>query len=269
MTQTLTTRPSPADSDEYARNLRSLDGGDADAEGRVITVLIACGDNFSRAGARAMLATQPDIAVVGCAADGEETLAMARQLEPDVTLVDIGLPGMDAVEVTRRLALDRDLSELRVVIVSVSEQDEEVFASLRAGASGLVLRSVQPGELIRAVRAVAAGNAALPPGLVRRVITELASRPDPRLPVSSQLDELTRREREVMALVALGLSNSEIAEHLVVAPATARTHVSRALCKLRVRDRAQLVTVAYETGLVRPTQTAVARCGVTVATVAA
>jgi DNA-binding NarL/FixJ family response regulator len=155
------------------------------------------------------------------------------------------------------------------VILSVSEHDDEVFAALRAGASGFLLRDVEPVELIRAVRAVAAGEAALSPGLVRRVIAELASRPDPRLHAPSQLDELTRREREVMALVAAGLSNDEIADHLVVAPATARTHVSRALCKLRVRDRAQLVTLAYETGLVLPKETAAARSATLAATFAA
>jgi DNA-binding NarL/FixJ family response regulator len=176
-------------------------------------------------------------------------------------VVDIALPGIDGVELTRRLAVEADGSGMRVVILSVSERDEEVFSALRAGASGFLPRDVEPAELIDAVRTVAAGDAALSPRIVRRVVTELVSRPDPQLPAPDRLGELTRREREVMALVAEGLSNDQIAEHLVVTRATARTHVSRALGKLRVRDRAQLVTLAYQTGLVLPKKTAAARPG--------
>jgi DNA-binding NarL/FixJ family response regulator len=238
------------------------------SEQDVIRVLIAYGDNFARTGLRAVLGTRRDMAVVGCAADGDEALALARQFQPDVMLVDIALPRIDGVELTRRLALDRELSDVCVVILSVSEEHDALCASLRAGAKGFLLHDVESAEVIRAVRTVAAGEAALSPSLVRLVIGEFASRPDPQLPGPSQLDELTRREREIMTLVAEGLSNAEIAERLVVSPATARTHVSRALGKLRLRDRAQLVTLAYETGLVLPRQTGAARSRMRPATLA-
>jgi DNA-binding NarL/FixJ family response regulator len=264
MTQVLATRSSRLELDDYPLSLVPVDAVDVvDVEpgsgGDVIGVLVAYGDSFARTGLRAVLNTNPDIAVVGCAADGDQAVAMARQVQPDVMLLDIGLPGIDGVELTRRLALDQELSQIRVVLLGVSVEDDEVFSSFRAGASGFLLRDVEPAELIAAVRAVAAGEAALSPCLMRRVIAEFASRPDPRFHASSLLEELTRREREVVALVAAGLSNDEIAERLVVAPATARTHVSRALCKLRVRDRAGLVTLAYETGLVLPRDTATLR----------
>jgi DNA-binding NarL/FixJ family response regulator len=263
MTQTLNTLPLRIDLDESPRSLISVEAADADPGSTkgVIDVLIAYGDNFARTGLRSVLGTTGDIAVVGCASDGDEAVALARQVQPDVMLVDIALPAIGGIELTQRLARDGFLSRVRVVILSVSEQDDEVFASLRAGASGFLLREVEPGELICAVRTVASGEVVLSPSVVRRVIAELASRPDPRLPAPSRLDELTRREREVMALVAVGLSNQEIAERLVVAPATARTHVSRTLCKLRARDRAQLVTLAYETGLVLPSETRITRSG--------
>jgi DNA-binding NarL/FixJ family response regulator len=240
------------DRDEHPRHLVSVDAIDASpSSGKDgIGVLIAYGDRLARTGLRTLLDTERDIAVVGCAADGDEAVALVREIQPDVVLVDIALPGIDGVELTRRLGVDA--SGTRVLIISGSEQDEEVFSSLRAGASGFLRRDLEPAELIRAVRTVAAGNAALSPRVVRRVIAELASQPDPELPPPDQLDELTAREREVMALVATGLSNDQIAEHLVVTRATARTHVSRALCKAGVRSRAQLVTLAYETGLVLP-----------------
>jgi DNA-binding NarL/FixJ family response regulator len=213
--------------------------------------MIAYGDKFARAGLRALLSVKRDMAVVGCAGDGHHAVAVASEARPDVVLLDIALPGIGGVQLTRQLVAD-DSSLVRVLILSVSEQDDELFSSLRAGASGFLRRDVEPAELINAIRTVAAGEVALAPRIVRRVIAELAARPDPRQHSPEQLDELTRREREVVALVAVGLSNGEIAERLVVAPATARTHVSRALCKLQVRNRAQLVTLAYETGLVLP-----------------
>jgi DNA-binding NarL/FixJ family response regulator len=270
MTQVLATRSSRLEVDDYPLSLVPIDAVDVEpgSGADVIGVLVAYGDSFARTGLRAVLNTSPDIAVVGCAADGEQALAMARQVQPDVMLLDMVLPGIDGVELTRRLALDRELSRIRVVLLGVSGQDDEVFSSFRAGASGFLLRDVEPTELIAAIRAVAAGEAALSPCLMRRVITEFASRPDPRLHASSRLEELTRREREVVALVAAGLSNDEIAERLVVAPATARTHVSRALCKLRVRDRAGLVTLAYETGLVLARDTATLRSAASRATAA-
>jgi DNA-binding NarL/FixJ family response regulator len=194
--------------------------------------------------------------VAGAAADGEQAVGLAAQLLPDVLLVDISLPGIDAVEVTRRVVADPATAGVQVLILGASEQGEEVFASLRAGASGFLLRDTEAAEFAGSVRAIASGGAALSPSVVRRVIAELAAQPDPRLPGPEQLEELTAREREVMALVATGLSNDEIAEHLVVTRATAKTHVSRALGKLNARDRAQLVVLAYETGLVLPKQAA-------------
>jgi DNA-binding NarL/FixJ family response regulator len=232
-----------------------------------IHVLIAYGDDFARTGLRAVLQTERDIAVIGCAAGGRQAVALARQIRPDVLLVDIALPGIDGVEVTRRLAVDA--SRTRVLILSRSERDEDVFPSLRAGASGFLRRDTEPAELVRAVRTVAAGNGSLSPSVVRRVIAELSSQPDPGLPGPAQLDELTAREREVMVLVAAGLSNDQIAESLVVTRATAKTHVSSARRKLGAHSRAQLVTLAYETGLVLPKKTAVARSGVLAAKFAA
>jgi DNA-binding NarL/FixJ family response regulator len=231
-----------------------------------IRVLIAYGDMLARAGLNALLEVEQGISVAGSASDGEEVVAMAAEIRPDVLLIDITMPGVDGVEVTRRIVSDPDTSGVHVLILSSSEQDEEVFACLRAGADGFLLRETEPPELIQGVRAVAGGEAALSPGVVRRVIDELASQPDPRLPGPDQLDELTPRELEVMGLVAAGLSNSEIAEHLVISGATAKTHVSRALVKLHARDRAQLVTLAYETGLVLPRQPTAAGFGVPAAT---
>jgi DNA-binding NarL/FixJ family response regulator len=217
-----------------------------------IGVVIAYGDKLARVGLHALLDVEPDIDVVGSAADGEQAVALAGEMRPDVMLVDMTLPGIDGVEVTRRIGADPDAAGVHILIVSGSEQDDEVFASLRAGASGFLLRDADPAELVHGVRAVAKGEAALTARGVRRVIAELAAQPDPRLPGPEQLEELTAREREVMALVAAGLSNDQIAERLVVTRATAKTHVSRALIKLHARDRAQLVTLAYETGLVLP-----------------
>jgi DNA-binding NarL/FixJ family response regulator len=215
-------------------------------------VLIAYADKLGRAGLGALVDVEADMTVAGFAGDGEEAVALAGEVRPDVLLVDAKLPGIDAVEVTRRIVADPDIAEVQVLVLGACEQDGEVLASLRAGASGFLPRDTEPVELIGGVRAVAAGEAALSPSGVRRVIAELASQPDPGLPGPERLDELTAREREVMALVAAGLTNEQIAEHLVVAHATAKTHVSRALGKLRANSRAQLVTLAYETGLVAP-----------------
>jgi DNA-binding NarL/FixJ family response regulator len=233
-----------------------------------IRILIAFGDKLARAGLNALFDGEQGIAVAGSAADGEEAVALARHTRPDVLLIDLALPGIDGVEVTRRIVSDPDTSAVRVLILSASEQDEDIFSSLRAGASGFLLRDADPAELSEGVRAVASGEAALSAGAVRLVIAELASQPDPQLPGPQQLDELTAREREVMALVAAGLSNEQIAEHLVISWATAKTHVSRALTKLHARDRAQLVTLAYETGLVLPRQPTAMGFGVPDATLA-
>jgi DNA-binding NarL/FixJ family response regulator len=171
---------------------------------------------------------------------------------PDVLLIDIAAPGTDPGTVTQRILGDADTSSVHVLVLGESEDDEKIFSSLRAGASGFLVRDAEPAELTRAIRAVAAGEAALSPRSVRRVIAELAAQPDPRRANPELLEELTPRELEVMALVAGGLSNDEIAEQLVVTPATAKTHVSRVMTKLRAHHRAQLVTLAYETGLVQP-----------------
>jgi DNA-binding NarL/FixJ family response regulator len=216
----------------------------------MIRLLIAHGDHLSRAGLKALLDDEPDIMVAGSAGDGEDAIAQAREIRPDVLLVDAALPGTDGVEVTRQIFATPGLSGVEVVMLGDSDTDGEVLSALRAGATGFLPRDTEPGALLHALRAVAAGEAALSPSVVRRMISELVAWPDPGLPGPEQLEELTPREREVMGLVATGLSNEEIAKHLVISQATAKTHVSRTLYKLHARSRAQLVTVAYETGLV-------------------
>jgi DNA-binding NarL/FixJ family response regulator len=216
-------------------------------------VVLADGEALVRAGLLALLEGDGTVTVVGEAASGEETLALAGSLSPDVVLIDVGLPGLDSVEVTRRLLAD---SGVPVMLLTTSETDDRIFAALRAGASGLVLKDADPDELLRAVEVLARGDALLSPRLTSRLIAHLASRPEPRQ-LSDRLDGelgelLTAREREVLTLVAMGLSNHEIAEELVVSPATARTHVSRAMVKLGARDRSQLVVFAYENGVVTP-----------------
>jgi DNA-binding NarL/FixJ family response regulator len=216
-----------------------------------IRVLVAHGDRLARAGLGALLEAEADVAVVGSAADGTEAVALAEQLRPDVLLLDMAVPGIDAFTVTRLFA-EADTPGARVLIIGESDEDEKIFSSLRAGASGFLIRDAEPAELMQGIRTVAAGEAALSPSSVRRVIDELAGQPDPLGGTPELLDELTARELEVMALVAGGLSNGEIAQRLVVTLATAKTHVSRVMTKLRAHHRAQLVTLAYETGLVRP-----------------
>jgi DNA-binding NarL/FixJ family response regulator/two-component sensor histidine kinase len=221
---------------------------------RSIRVLVADGVRLIRGALRALLEAETDLAVAGEAASGQEVVALVGETHPDVVLMDVELPGLDGVEVIRRIVADPEFSEVNVLIVTASERDDQLLGSLRAGANGFVSRDSEPGELVRAVRRVAAGQTVLSPRVARRVIAELASQPDPWRPSPDELEELTAREREVVALVAAGLSNDEIAQRLVIAPATAKTHVSRALGKLDARDRAQLVTLAYETGLVLPRQ---------------
>jgi DNA-binding NarL/FixJ family response regulator len=211
-----------------------------------IRVVVADGHALVRAGFRALLEQRPAIEVVGEAADGDEAVALATRLRPDVVLIDGSLPGLDCVEATRRTLAETGAA---VMLLTGSEGDERIFDALRAGASGLMVRDTEPTELVRAVELLARGEALLSPPIARRLIAELAARPEPRMPESDLLDELTTREREVVALVALGLSNDEIAARLVVTPATAKTHVSRAMVKLHARDRAQLVVFAYEAGL--------------------
>jgi len=217
----------------------------------VIRVLLADDQALVRAGFRALLQAQADIDVVGEAADGDEATRLARSLTPDIVLMDIRMPGVDGLEATRRIVADPRLAQVRVVILTTFDLDEYVFEALRVGASGFLVKDTEPVELIKGVRAVARGDALLSPGVTRTLIAEFATRAkQPRH--TPALDSLTEREREVMALAAAGLTNDEIAERLVVSPATAKTHVSRAMIKLGARDRAQLVVFAYESGLVRP-----------------
>jgi DNA-binding NarL/FixJ family response regulator len=219
----------------------------------MIRVLLADDQALVRAGFRALLNAEPDIEVVAEAADGVEAVRLAAQTRPDVVLMDIRMPGVDGLEATRRIAADPTLTGTRVVILTTFELDEYVFEALRTGASGFLVKDTEPVELLRGVRAVAAGDALLSPSVTRRVIGEFAApgRRGRRAP-PRELEQLTEREREVMVLVAEGLSNDEIATRLVISPATAKTHVSRAMVKLAARDRAQLVVYAYEAGLIRP-----------------
>jgi DNA-binding NarL/FixJ family response regulator len=224
----------------------------ADNHEGAIRVLIAEGQGLVRAGFRALLERQDGISVAAEASAGEEAVAAALAVRPDVVLMDIALPGLDGVEATQRILDEVDPGEIRFVMLMTSESDDAVFGALRAGATGLLLKDADPDDLVEAVRVVASGDAMLAPTLARRLVCEFLSRPERLQSSPAQLEELTPREREVVALVACGLSNEEIAERLVVTRATAKTHVSRALCKLHARDRAQLVVMAYETGLVRP-----------------
>ncbi|MFI6051881.1 response regulator [Streptomyces violascens] len=217
----------------------------------MIRVLLADDQLLVRAGFRALLDAQGDIEVVGEAADGEEALGLVRQLRPDIVLMDIRMPRLDGLAATRRITSDPDLAAVKVVMLTTFELDEYVFEAIRAGASGFLVKDTEPEELLRAVRAVVGGDALLSPGVTRRLIAEFAAR-SKEPAAADTLAELTEREREVMALVGIGLSNEEIARRLVVSPLTAKTHVSRAMVKLGARDRAQLVVLAYESGLVRP-----------------
>ena len=214
-----------------------------------VRVLVADGQALVRAGFRALLESGGRISVVGEASTGEEAVAEARRLRPDVVLLDATLPGLDCVEATGRMLADPGIA---VMLLTATEQDERIFATLRAGASGLLLKDTEPAELVRAIELLARGDALLSPRLTRRLIAELSSVPDPQLPSSELLDELTPREREVVGLVALGLSNPDIAERLVISPATSKTHVSRAMLKLGAHDRAQLVAFAFHAGLAVP-----------------
>ncbi|CAL9554840.1 response regulator [Streptomyces sp. enrichment culture] len=218
----------------------------------MIRVVLADDQTLVRAGFRSILADEADIEVVGEAADGEQAVALARELRPDVVLMDIRMPGTDGLEATRRITGDPRLEGVRVVILTTFDMDDYVYGALRAGASGFLVKDTEPMELLHGVRVVARGDALIAPAVTRRLIAEFAGRGARRPDPSPRLNALTEREREVMGLVGAGLTNDEIAQRLVLSPATAKTHVSRIMTKLDVRDRAQLVILAYESGMITP-----------------
>ncbi|GAB1819755.1 response regulator [Herbidospora sp. RD11066] len=217
----------------------------------MIRVLLVDDQPLLRSGFRALLDLEDDIEVVGEASDGEEGLALARRLVPDIVLIDIQMPVLDGIEATRRIAAEPALSGVRVVVLTNYGFDEYVFNALRAGAAGFLVKDIVPEDFLHAVRVAARGDALLAPSITRRLIDRYVTQPlHPG--VSRGLKELTNREREAVALVAKGLSNDQIADHMVISPLTAKTHVNRAMTKLHARDRAQLVILAYESGLVTP-----------------
>jgi DNA-binding NarL/FixJ family response regulator len=216
----------------------------------VIGVLLADDQPLVRAGLRVLFEGEQDISVIGEAANGEQALSLARHWRPDVVLMDIRMPVLDGLQATRQIAAEPELTGVKVVILTTFESDEYLFEALRAGASGFLLKDAEPTELLQAVRVVAAGEALLSPSVTRRLIERFVAVPEPDPSPPHQLDALTEREREIMALVARGPSNDEIAELLTISPATVKTHVSRAMVKLGARDRAQLVVLAYRSGLV-------------------
>jgi DNA-binding NarL/FixJ family response regulator len=217
----------------------------------VIRVLLVDDQPLIRSGIRALLDAEDDISVVAEAADGHEALALAVAHEPDIVLMDVQMPELDGVEATRRIVDDERLSDVRVVMLTNYGLDEYVFNALRAGASGFLVKDTEPADLLQALRVTVRGDALLSPGVTRRLISEFVARPADVLS-SAYVEQLTNREREVVALVAHGLSNDEIAQRMVLSPLTAKTHVSRAMTKLGARDRAQLVVFAYQSGLVAP-----------------
>jgi RNA polymerase sigma factor (sigma-70 family) len=218
-----------------------------------VKVLLADDQALVRAGFKVLLDTEDDVTVVGGAADGADAVEQVRRHRPDVVLMDIRMPVLDGLEATRQIAATRGLEGVRVLILTTYDTDAYVFEALQAGASGFLLKDSGPAELLHAIRVVAAGEALLAPRITRRLIAQFTATRTAHQVSEDRLAELTQREREVLALVGQGLSNQEIAEQLVISKATARTHVSRAMVKLGARDRAQLVVVAYQTGLVSPT----------------
>ncbi|HEX6351519.1 response regulator transcription factor [Actinophytocola sp.] len=219
----------------------------------MIRVLLADDQTLIRAGYKMILDAEPDLEVVGEAVNGREAVFLARTTRADVVLMDIRMPEVDGIEATRRIAADDDLAGVRILVLTTFENDENVLHAVRAGASGFLGKNVGPDELIHAVRVVAAGDALLSPKATRGLVQHVLDQPDPT--PQPALEGLTDREREVLVLVAHGLSNEDIAERLTLSPLTAKTHVNRAMTKLGARDRAQLVVIAYRCGLVRPGDT--------------
>jgi DNA-binding NarL/FixJ family response regulator len=219
----------------------------------MIRIVLADDQALVRAGFRALLDAEDDLEVVGEAASGDEAVSRVRSTRPDLVLMDVRMPGLDGLEATRRVLHDPANDGVKVIVLTTFEVDEYIFDALRYGASGFLLKDIEPTDLLRAVRVVAGGDALLSPSVTRRLIAEFAGRPEPVRPDTALLDELTDREREVLTLVADGRSNTQIADDLFLSPATVKTHVNRAMSKLGARDRAQLVIAAYRSGLVDPT----------------
>ena len=217
-----------------------------------IRALVVDDQALVRGSFRVLVDTAPDLTSVGEAANGTEAVELARREKPDIVLMDIRMPGMDGIEATRQITTSADTSGVRVLILTTFDLDEYVFAALRAGASGFLLKDTPPADLLAAIRVVVAGDALLAPGVTRRLIAEFTRHPETPLRPMAALDHITEREREVLTLIGLGLSNTEIAARLHVSLSTAKTHVGRLLMKLSARDRAQLVIAAYDAGLVRP-----------------
>jgi DNA-binding NarL/FixJ family response regulator len=217
----------------------------------MIRIVLADDQALLRAGLRVLLDAEDDLEVVGEAEDGDDAIATVRRLRPDVVVMDIRMPDLDGLAATREIVADPELAGVHIVVLTTFDLDEYVFEAIRAGATGFLLKDAEPTELLRAIRLAAAGEALMAPTVTRRLIAEFAARPEHRTIDTTALRQLTDREREVVALVAGGLSNEEIAAELYISPATARTHVSRAMIKLNARDRAQLVVFAYESGLIR------------------
>ncbi|WP_131741254.1 response regulator [Actinomadura roseirufa] len=217
---------------------------------RPVRVLVADDQALLRGSFRALVDSSEGLTTVGEAADGAETVELARALRPDVILMDVRMPRLDGIEATRRIRADAANAAVRVLILTMFDLDAYVFSALRAGASGFLLKDVPPPDLLAAIRVIAAGEALLAPAVTRRLIEEFARRPEPDRPLTRDLDGVTGREREVLTLIGTGLSNAEIAGHLHLSLATVKTYVGRLLAKLHARDRAQLVIIAYESGLV-------------------
>ncbi|MFI0454105.1 response regulator [Actinomadura sp. 6N118] len=215
-------------------------------------VLVADDQALLRGSFRVLVDTAPGLEVVGEAGTGAEACELAVKEHPDVVLMDVRMPEMDGIEATRRICGSPETADVRVLILTTFDLDAYVYSALRAGASGFLLKDTPPGDLLTAIRVVAAGEALLAPTVTRRLIAEFARRPEPSQQFARELDGVTEREREVLTLIARGLSNAELAEHLQLSLATVKTHIGHLLAKLQARDRAQLVIIAYETGLVRP-----------------